>query len=75
MQRRTKGWITIMSFAAAAVCWASFLAFGAEVDSDGFLHEAFPLIPLGWVFVFVGLFFGTLYAIAVYLGRSRAIDK
>ncbi len=75
MQRRTKGWITIMSFAAAAVCWASFLALGAEVDSDGVLHEPFPLIPLGWMLVFVGLFFGTSYAIAVYLGRSRTIDK
>lgn len=75
MQRRTQGWITIISCAAAAVCWAGFFALGAEVDFDGLLHEPFPLVPLGWIFVFVDSFFGTLCAIAVYLGRSRAIDK
>jgi hypothetical protein len=40
---------------AAKGCYALFQRTGSRLDDQGFLHEPFGLIPLGWMFVFVGL--------------------
>ncbi len=42
-------------FAASLACWAAYARSGSYLDEDGFLHEQFGFIPLGWLFGFVGL--------------------
>lgn len=44
------------------LCFLGFWIIGSEIDADGYLHEPFALIPLGWIFLFIGLFIGLLYA-------------
>lgn len=38
----------------SAACFLVFQATPATLDSQGFLHEPFGLLPLGWLFGFVG---------------------
>jgi len=33
---------------------AAFRLIGSSVDQDGFLHEPFALLPIGWLFVLLG---------------------
>jgi hypothetical protein len=33
---------------------AAFRFIGSSVDQDGFLHEPFALLPVGWLFVVLG---------------------
>jgi len=33
---------------------AAFRLVGSSVDQDGFLHEPFALLPIGWLFVLLG---------------------
>ena len=39
---------------AAKGCYEFFQRIGSHLDDQGFLHEPFGLIPLGWLFVFAG---------------------
>ncbi|MCX6918177.1 MAG: DUF3955 domain-containing protein [Verrucomicrobia bacterium] len=39
---------------AAKGCYELFHRLGSHVDDQGFLHEPFGLIPLGWLFVLAG---------------------
>jgi hypothetical protein len=45
---------------------AAFRFIGSSVDQDGFLHEPFALLPVGWLFVL----FGALW-IGIAWTRSR----
>ena len=33
---------------------AAFQFIGSSIDQDGFLHEPFALLPVGWLFVLSG---------------------
>ncbi len=44
----------ITCFLAAKGCYELFQRIGSRLDDQGFLHEPFGLIPLGWMFVFAG---------------------
>jgi hypothetical protein len=44
----------IACFLAAKGCYELFRRIGGRLDDQGFLHEYFGLIPLGWIFVFAG---------------------
>nr|WP_241201145.1 DUF3955 domain-containing protein [Lysobacter enzymogenes] len=46
--------ISLLCFVLAAACAAGYRAIGAQIDAEGFLHEPFPLIPLGYLSFFVG---------------------
>jgi len=39
---------------AAKGCYELFQRLGSHVDDQGWLHESFGLIPLGWLFLFAG---------------------
>ncbi len=53
------------------LCFLGFWAIGSEVDADGYLHEPFALIPLGWIFFFIGIFIG-LFS---FFKRNQNIKK
>ncbi|ABE55682.1 hypothetical protein Sden_2402 [Shewanella denitrificans OS217] len=46
----------LILFSFAALCWLAVNFIGSTVDSQGILHEPFFLVPIGWLFIFAGLF-------------------
>ena len=48
----------------SAACFLVFQATPATLDAQGFLHEPFELLPVGWLFGFVG-------ALLLLLARLR----
>lgn len=42
---------------------AAFRFIGSSIDSEGVLHEPFPLIPIGWLCFILGIIIGGLYLI------------
>ncbi|MBB1270729.1 DUF3955 domain-containing protein [Shewanella sp. SR44-3] len=46
----------LIFFSVAALCWLGVNFIGSTVDSQGVLHEPFFLVPIGWLFIFAGLF-------------------
>ena len=57
----TKYKITITFLVLGILCFLSFGLIGSEVDENGFLIEPFFLIPIGWLFLFLGFFSFHLY--------------
>lgn len=50
-------------------CGVAFNLIGSTVDANGFLHEPFFLVPIGYLLVFSGL--GGLAVLAVWRGGRR----
>lgn len=53
---------------------ASFVVYawkGASVDSQGTLHESFGLVPIAWLFLAAGVWFGLRFVGA----RARAAHE
>lgn len=55
---RVSSWLGVFLFVGAAACIVTFNMLGAEVDSQGMLHEPFFLIPLFWLFLMFSLIAG-----------------
>ncbi|MFM7743269.1 MAG: DUF3955 domain-containing protein [Verrucomicrobiota bacterium] len=45
------------SFGLGGLCFWLHQRIGGHLDADGFLHEPFWLLPMGWLFAFSGLSF------------------
>jgi hypothetical protein len=43
------------SFGAGSLCFWLHRQIGSYLDAEGFLHEPFWLLPMGWFFAFSGL--------------------
>jgi len=52
---------TIMMILAGIGCFLLFKTIGSTIDSDGILHEPFFLVPIGYLFLLVGLGSGISY--------------
>tara|TARA_Y100000758_G_C15803655_1_gene331853 strand:- start:200 stop:394 length:195 start_codon:yes stop_codon:yes gene_type:complete len=48
--------IAITFLVLGILCFLSFGLIGSEVDENNFLREPFALIPIGWLFLFLGFF-------------------
>ena len=48
--------ITITFLVLGILCFLSFRLIGSEIDENDVLREPFGLIPIGWLFLFLGLF-------------------
>lgn len=49
---------------------------GSEIDANGVLHEPFFLIPIGYLFIFLGIAWGIaclLLPLAKKLGRKESL--
>jgi len=46
-----------LSFGVGSLCFWLHRQIGSYVDCEGFLHEPFWLLPMGWFFAFGGLSF------------------
>jgi len=45
------------SFGLGSLCFWLHHQIGGHLDAEGFLHEPFWLLPMGWFFAFGGLSF------------------
>ena len=45
-------------------CLFLFKSIGSTIDENGFLHEPFPLLPIGWLLIFGGVLSLLMYGIA-----------
>ncbi|CAG35095.1 DUF3955 domain-containing protein [Desulfotalea psychrophila] len=54
---------------ASITCMISYRIIGSSIDSEGFLHEPFALIPLGWLFFFLTLLTGGGYLLRTILKK------
>ncbi|MDY0339650.1 MAG: DUF3955 domain-containing protein [Coriobacteriia bacterium] len=55
---------SVALFVGAIASWSAYAVIGSNVDTEGFLHEPFALVPLGWICVFGALVAGIAYVIA-----------
>ena len=55
----------IASLLLGLACWLSFSLIGSRIDSEGFLHEPFALVPLGWLFFLI-----SFVIVVLCLGRA-----
>lgn len=55
--------LNLIPFIITAVCMVSYRIIGSEVLADGTLSEPFYLIPIGYLFFFIGILLSirTLY--------------
>ncbi len=51
-----KNWPVFLCFAIGILCFILFTIIGSDVDEFGTLIEPFFLIPIGYLFCFMGLF-------------------
>lgn len=50
--------MALISFSLACLCALGFEFIGSSIDSQGILHEPFFLVPIAWLWIFIGLFAG-----------------
>lgn len=50
-----KNYLTLIPFILSFACIAAFNVIGSEVAPDGTLIEPFFLIPIAWLFFFIGI--------------------
>lgn len=43
-----------LSLGIGMACIFMFKSIGSTIDENGVLHEPFPLLPIGWLFIFGG---------------------
>lgn len=48
--------VTWISFIIVAICGITYNIIGQEIAPDGTLIEPFFLIPIAWLFFFIGIF-------------------
>ena len=59
----TLGACGAVSLVAGIACISLFISIGSTIGEDGVLHEPFPLLPIGWLFIFGGILSLLVYGI------------
>ncbi|MDM5131126.1 DUF3955 domain-containing protein [Aeromonas piscicola] len=49
----------------------SFNLLGSYVDSQGYLHEPFGLLPIGFLFIFMGILLALLSVLRAFFRQRR----
>lgn len=66
-----KNLLTLISFIIGFGCFASFSIIGSEVAPDGTLIEPFFLIPIGYLFIAIGI----ITSIISFFYKHKKSDK
>jgi hypothetical protein len=74
-RKNTLLWISIALLLAALAAWGTYQIIGSSVDSQGRLQEPFALIPISFLFLFLGLISGLVYLISRLVRRLRNTKK
>ena len=43
------------------ICLFAFRLIGSSIGQDGFLHERFPPVPIGWLLITLGAIVGVIH--------------
>ena len=72
----TLGACGALFLAFGVACLFMFKSIGSTLDEQGVLHEPFPLLPIGWLFILGGIGSLLVYGIAriVHALMSRRIN-
>lgn len=60
-----------LPFILSAFCFISFNIIGSTVDSNGFVHEPFFLVPIGFAFFFIGLISLIIKGSITFIKKSK----
>jgi len=60
MKKSNHGIISIILIILGLGCTLAYKIIGSSVDENGLLHEPFGLIPIGHLFIFLGIIFGII---------------
>lgn len=63
-------WVSIAFFLATLVAGVAYQIVGQTIDSQGYLQEPFALIPLSWLFFFLGAITGLIHLLSGYFKRT-----
>ncbi|MGY3887548.1 DUF3955 domain-containing protein [Aeromonas aquatica] len=58
--------------ALGVISLISFQLIGSYVDSQGYLHEPFGLLPIGFLFIFMGILLALFGALRASCRQKRA---
>ena len=64
--------LNLIPFIIGTGCFVAFSIIGSEVAPDGTLVEPFFLIPLGFIFFFVGIIELLVSAVLYYLDTKKS---
>ena len=64
--------IPAIPFVLGAICFFVYTIIGAHVATDGTLIEPFFLIPIGWLFIILGIFLGII--VNIWLWCQKKLD-
>ena len=72
----TLGACGALFLAFGGACLFMFKSIGSTLDEQGVLHEPFPLLPIGWLFILGGIGSLLVYGIAriIHALMSRRIE-
>jgi hypothetical protein len=74
-RKNTLMWVSIASFSIMLVAGIVYQIIGQTIDSQGYLQEPFALIPIGWLFFFLGVVTGLLYLVSHIVQHFHKIEK
>lgn len=72
LRKRSKSlYLTVISFLLGIGSFVLSVIIGSTVDSNGFLHEPFFLIPIGCLFIGIGIVSLVVYSIRNFKNNRR----
>lgn len=64
--------LSLISFLIGVGCFVGYSIIGSEVAADGTLVEPFFLIPIGYLFIFVGIVGALVSAVLDHFKKSKS---
>lgn len=62
---------SMLSGLIGLICFAAYNIIGAKVLPDGSITEPFGLIPIGVLFVFIGVISAIIVAVVTFISNKR----
>ncbi|SIQ55797.1 DUF3955 domain-containing protein [Paenibacillus macquariensis] len=69
-----KNILALMSIIIGIGCFVTYSIIGSEVAPDGTLKEPFFLIPIGYLFLAIGIILGLAVSIASFFRKPQKTD-
>ncbi|MBH5317585.1 DUF3955 domain-containing protein [Paenibacillus sp. GSMTC-2017] len=66
-----KKYVVLLSFLIGIGCFVAFSIIGSEIAPDGTLIEPFFLIPIAYLFLFIGIILGVTFMIQNVINRIK----
>jgi len=67
--------LALIAFAIGIGCSVAYNVIGSEVAPDGTLIEPFYLIPMGYLFIFIGVILVIVFGIGSLIHKSKKANQ